>query len=126
MLPFEPHPFEFARGFAEFLPWQDSTFDVVIAATSLDHVLGLDLARSEIVRVLKPKGMFLVWEAFIEGSKPYDPSDADWKAADTLHLFHFDEGWFEEYWGNSFRVVEKIDVDGLSYFYAMEKGNGGR
>jgi len=48
--PFETHPFEFVRGFAEFLPWNDSTFDVVIAATTLDHVIALDVALSEIRR----------------------------------------------------------------------------
>jgi len=44
----EDHPFTFIQGVAEFLPWEDNSFDVVIAATSLDHVLLLDRALSEI------------------------------------------------------------------------------
>ena len=35
--------FEFAEGIAEFNPWPDEEFDVVIAATSLDHVISLDI-----------------------------------------------------------------------------------
>ena len=119
LAPFEPHPFEFVQGFAEFLPWKDSTFDVVIAATSLDHVLSLDLVRSEITRVLKPGGVFLVWEGFVKGSSPYKPSDPNLELADELHLFHFDEGWFEEYW-SGYRILEKINVNGSSFFYAMQ------
>lgn len=119
LAPFEPHPFEFIQGFAEFLPWQDSTFEVIVAATSLDHVLSLDLVRSEIARVLKPHGVFLVWEGFIKGSTHYRPSDPNLKVADELHLFHFDEEWFEEYW-SEYRVLEKINANGASFFYAMQ------
>ncbi len=120
LAPFEPHPFEFIQGFAEFLPWQDSTFDVVIAATSLDHILSLDLARSEITRVLNPGGVFLVWEGFIKGSIPYEPSNRNLELADEFHLFHFDEGWFEELWAD-FRILEKVKVNETSFFYAMQK-----
>jgi SAM-dependent methyltransferase len=123
LAPFEPHPFEFVQGFAEFLPWENSTFDAVVAATSLDHILSLDLARSEVIRVLKPGGVFLVWEGFVKGSLPYRPSDPNLKPADELHLFHFDEEWFEEYW-SEYHVLEKINVNGTSFFYALQTKNG--
>ena len=45
--PADQHPFDFASGVAEFLPWEDAQFDTVIAATSLDHVLLLDRALDE-------------------------------------------------------------------------------
>jgi SAM-dependent methyltransferase len=123
LAPFEPHPFEFVQGFAEFLPWSNSTFDVVVAATSLDHILSLDLARSEITRVLKPGGVFLVWEGFIKGSSAYEPSNPNLELADEFHLFHFDEEWFEAYW-SEYHVLEKINVNGTSFFYAMQKALG--
>ncbi len=51
-----PHPFVFHHGVAEFLPWDDASFDLVITATSLDHVLLLDRSIDEFRRVLKPGG----------------------------------------------------------------------
>ena len=119
LVPFEPHPFEFVRGFAEFLPWGASTFDVLVAATSLDHVLSLDRAFSEMVRVLKPGGMFLVWEGFVKGAPPYDPDSAEFQPSDRLHLFHFDEEWFEKLVEHHFHIREKLTVDGASYFYCL-------
>lgn len=119
LAPFEPHPFEFVQGFAEFLPWSDSTFEVVIAATSLDHVLSLDVVRSEIIRVIKPGGMFLVWEGFVKGCPSYNPNDLALQPVDSSHLFHFDETWFEDYWRQHFDILEKLDVDGTSYFYCL-------
>lgn len=118
--PFEPHPFEFVQGFAEFLPWPQASFDVVLAATSLDHVMSLDLTLAEIRRVLKPGGFFLVWEGFLKGSKRYDPYDQNLEPADQFHFFHFDEGWFEEVIASHFSVQEKLDCDGLSLFYALQ------
>lgn len=40
------------------LPWEDSSFDVVIANMMLYHVPDIDKALAEIRRVLKPKGRF--------------------------------------------------------------------
>jgi SAM-dependent methyltransferase len=121
--PSDPHPFEFVRGLVEFLPWSDDTFDVVIAATSLDHVLSLDRAFSEIVKVLKPKGLFLAWVGFIEGSEPYDTSKPDLSPVDEYHLFHFAEGWFEDLATRWFVVKEKFNFDNLSYFYCLVPKN---
>jgi SAM-dependent methyltransferase len=117
--PFEPHLFQFVRGFAEFLPWPDGSFDTVVAATTLDHVLSLELAISEIRRVLVPDGKLLVWDGFIKGSVPYNPSEGIPTPPDKFHLFHFDEEWFEEFMKRWFVIHEKINFDGLSYFYCL-------
>ena len=127
--PFEPHPFQFHRGFAEFLPWADGTFDAVINATSLDHCMSLDLVTSEIVRVLRPGGLLLVWEGFVKNSPPYRPSDPNLQPVDKFHFFHFDEPWFEQHFAPSFEIVEKLPVDdsawnpeySSNYFYALRK-----
>ena len=126
--PFEPHPFTFARGFAEFIPFPDGSFDTVIAATSLDHTLSLTQALSEVRRVLARHGTFLVWDGFVKGSPPYDPSDPGLQPVDDYHLFHFDESWFESLMRDTgFSVREKVAFDPsphapqycVSYFYAL-------
>ncbi|MBI9034841.1 MAG: methyltransferase domain-containing protein [Bacteroidales bacterium] len=110
--PFSPHPFEFVRGFAEFLPWSDESFDIVLAATSLDHVIDLDLAFSEIVRVLKRNGLFLVWEWFADEAKPYDPKSQSAQLVDNFHLFNFDNKWFEKVIAKDFEVIEAMKLFG--------------
>ena len=105
------HPFRFYQGVAEFLPWNDGSFDVAIAATSLDHVLFLDKSLREIHRVLKEDGEFLVWVAFVAGSPPYDPCSPDIQPVDEFHLFHFTEPFFEGALSGLFSVKDKLRVN---------------
>jgi SAM-dependent methyltransferase len=119
LVPAGPHPFDFVRGVAEHLPWKDGTFDVVIAATSLDHVLSLDLTFDEIIRVLGPGGVFITWVWFSPGAAAYDPSNPSIKPIDRFHLFHFAQGWFEEAIARRFHTLERISFDGGSYFYCL-------
>jgi ubiquinone/menaquinone biosynthesis C-methylase UbiE len=44
---------------AERLPYDDNTFDIVIGHAVLHHIPDLDLAFTEILRVLKPGGRFV-------------------------------------------------------------------
>jgi SAM-dependent methyltransferase len=46
------------EGFAEAVPFSDSSFDVVLATSVMEHVLDLRQALREIHRVLRPGGMF--------------------------------------------------------------------
>jgi len=105
------HPFHFYRGLAEFLPWNDASFDTVIAATSLDHVLLLDRSMREIHRVMKADGEFLVWVAFVAGSAPYDPCSPEIEPVDQYHLFHFTEEFFEATLVGLFAVSDKLRVN---------------
>ncbi len=117
----EEHPFEFYQGVAEFLPWGDDEFDVVIVATSLDHVLLLDKVLREVHRVLKPGGRFLTWVYFVSGAKCYDPMSSDCAPVDQYHLFHFDKEWFEELMQHMFSVEEvfHLSVPAPSSFYSF-------
>ena len=45
-------------GMAEALPWEDSSFDVVVCVDVLEHVKNPRQAIAEIARVLKPGGLF--------------------------------------------------------------------
>lgn len=114
--PYEPHPFQFVRGFSEFLPWHDSTFDVVVAATSMDHFLSLELSLSEIRRVIKPGGTLLVWDWFSPEGTPYNPEEKTPELIDDYHLFHFSEGWFEEMMGQNYLIIEKYRLTGFYEF----------
>ncbi len=49
---------------AEDLPFENSTFDLVLAKDTLHHFRDIDLALGEISRVLKPGGIFIVSEPY--------------------------------------------------------------
>ena len=53
--------FEFVQGLAEYLPFRDRTFDRVLFATSIDHVLVPELALAEAYRVTRLRGWVCVW-----------------------------------------------------------------
>lgn len=46
---------------AEDLPFKDASFDAHVLATSLDHIMDVDRAISELKRVLAPAGRFYFW-----------------------------------------------------------------
>ncbi len=119
--PLKSHPFIFHQGFAEFIPWEDDYFDSIIVATSLDHVLSLDMSLSEIKRVLKPGGTLIIWVAFIPGANPYNPLDPDLKPLDRFHLFHFDKEWYESLMTQYFTEKSMVKIDAESSFYAYSK-----
>ena len=53
---------EFRVGSAEALPWPDKSFDMVTCQTLLIHVANAENAIREMIRVLRPGGLFLVAE----------------------------------------------------------------
>lgn len=84
------HPFEFVQGCAEALPWYRATFDLVLCATSLDHVLDPFAVLDEVKRVLRPGGHFCLWAGIWseEVAPRYDPQHPPAQMADTCHVFH--------------------------------------
>ena len=115
----QSHPFRFVRAMNEELPWPDATFDTVINSTSLDHCIDLDSSFSETTRVMKNGATFIVWVGFIKGAPEYNPETP--RGVDKYHLYHFDRGWFETAINRYFRIVDRLDVDGESNFYALCK-----
>lgn len=118
------HPFTFARAIAEDIPWQEAAFDNAVVATSLDHLLDLELGLREIARVIKPNGRLLAWVFFVPGAKRYDPVTSDGETLDKFHLFHFDKPWFLEMITKHFAVLEEINIDNFSYFYRFLRKPG--
>ena len=57
----QPRAFAFAQAIAEYLPFRGATFDRVLFATSIDHVLVPELGLAEARRVSKSGGMVCIW-----------------------------------------------------------------
>lgn len=122
LMPAKEHPFRFVQGIAEFIPFEDRSFDYVLSVTSLDHVLLLDRALQEMHRVLKDDGKLLLWIGEVDGAEEYNPYAEDVKAIDQCHMFHIQPKWFEpmmkkfsfikeshyrDRWGNHFYAYTK-------------------
>lgn len=117
--------FDVARGFNEFLPWEDGQFDTVVSGTSLDHVLSLKASLAEVSRVLHPAGRYLVWLASIPGAAPFDENATEFQPIDRFHLFHFDRTWIEPIFEEFFEIddVTIIPQPGFDHvFYCMTPG----
>jgi SAM-dependent methyltransferase len=96
------------RGMGECLPWEDKSFDTVISATSIDHVLSLGRCLSEMARVLVSGGFLLIWVGSIPGAPRYEPTVATYASADAFHLFHIDKTWFEPLLLEHFAIEDRV------------------
>lgn len=65
--------FEFVQGLGEYLPFRSESFDQVLFATSLDHMLVPRRALSEARRLIRPGGSITVW--FGEVDRPIAEPD---------------------------------------------------
>lgn len=62
--PFMGHPsreFVFIQGVGEYLPFREETFDHIVFATSLDHLIQPQRGLAEAKRVVKPGGFIHLW-----------------------------------------------------------------
>lgn len=66
---FEGKPVNFEKMNAENLSFEDNTFDTVGIQNSLHHMKKLDRVLSEMFRVLKPGGYFLIGEMYGDGKQ---------------------------------------------------------
>lgn len=59
------------QGPATALPFADESFDVVVSAHMVKHLTDDSLRRcfTEVLRVLRPGGAFLLWEFTVTGSR---------------------------------------------------------
>ncbi|MRS11748.1 MAG: methyltransferase domain-containing protein [Actinobacteria bacterium] len=65
--------FLFAMAIGEYLPFRDATFDRVLFATSLDHVMSPGMVLREARRVTKPSGSVNLWFGLV----PHCDEEAD-------------------------------------------------
>lgn len=66
LLPYQRCDTAFAQAVGEYLPFRDATFDTVIIAGSLDHVLSESDVLSEAHRCLVDSGHLLIWYSLID------------------------------------------------------------
>ena len=76
----QPRGFAFVQGVGEYLPFRNETFDHIIYATSLDHIIDPRRSLGEAHRCLKPKGHISLW---IDALAP------DYQAADRSGWRHY-------------------------------------
>lgn len=119
--PISKHAFEFHQAICEYLPWKDGSFDAVVVGTSFDHVMLLDKAIEEIVRVLKKRGTLAIWTSFSEGSPKYNAYDSTLEPYDRFHLFHFDHPWFIEMMEKYFVLWDETSIEASSFFLWIKR-----
>ena len=74
----QPRGFSFLQGIGEYLPFRDDTFDHILYASSLDHIINPKRSLAEAARCLVPGGHINLW---IDGlaSDHASPSPSGWK-----------------------------------------------
>ncbi len=93
------------RGTAYALPFEDASFDRIIAAEIMEHLPEDELAMSELYRVLKPGGLIAV-------TVPrWLPEKVNWALSDDYH--NTPGGHIRIYRGSELR--SKLEKQGLTY-----------
>ncbi len=104
-------------GDAEALPFPNNSFTIVFMTEALEHMLDFGKALSEIARVLRPGGTFIVtvpnrdWASY----EYYDKiRNHEFQPVDD-HYFRFDEitGLLKEH---SFKILRYRGMDNLYYY----------
>lgn len=62
---------DFIKGDSEALPFPDNAFDVISVSFGIRNFENLDKGLSEIYRVLKPKGLFVILETSVPTKTPF-------------------------------------------------------
>jgi len=113
---------DIAQGDAESLPYADDSFDIVFMTEALEHMLDYDKALSEVRRVLRPNGVFIVtvpnrdWVSY----DFYDQKRNHALQPIDDHYFTVPEirGYLEH---NSFNIVKYRGSDCLYYYEPYHK-----
>ncbi len=93
------------RGTAYSLPFEDNSFDRIIAAEIMEHLPEDELAMSELYRVLKPGGLIAV-------TVPrYGPEKVNWALSEDYH--NVEGGHIRIYKGSELRA--KLEKQGLVF-----------
>ena len=86
-----PEGIKIKKGFSEYLPFPNTNFDVVFCSNALDHVTNPKKAISEISRVLKKSGYFVLTVEIFNAKTKRDPAHPhNFLLADVLGLLRSD------------------------------------
>jgi ubiquinone/menaquinone biosynthesis C-methylase UbiE len=72
------HEMTYVKGYAEEIPFDKDYFDVISSFNNLDHVNNLEKTCSEITRVLKPGGLFLLIAEIHKKPQITEPQTLKW------------------------------------------------
>lgn len=78
------HSMLYVAGGAEHIPFPDAFFDVVSSFNSLDHVDDLDPVIEEIIRVLRPGGLFLLLTDIHRQPTVLEPTVYSWNIVESF------------------------------------------
>jgi len=84
------------QGYAEYLPFTDESFDIVISRYSAHHWHDVGQALRDVRRVLKPGGIFIIMDIMSPGNPVRDVWLQTVEALrDTSHVHNYSSGeWF--------------------------------
>ncbi len=85
----QPRDFEFVKGVGEYLPFRDESFDRVLFATSIDHMLSPALGIVSAARVTKRGGTLSVWIGEASPLQTETQSERFGRALDALRARDF-------------------------------------
>lgn len=80
----DKHKMAYVAAPSEAIPFTDNYFDVVTSFNSLDHVENLDQTIDEIMRVVKPGGLFLLLTDVNHSPTPCEPIEFSWDVVDRF------------------------------------------
>lgn len=105
----DQHKMKYVAASSELIPFEDNYFDVVSSFNSLDHVVDLDTAISEIKRVLKPGGLFLLLTDVNHEATAFEPQEFSWDIVQAfLPSFKIlDEKHYEKKAGGMYRSIQQ-------------------
>ncbi|BAY17053.1 ubiquinone biosynthesis O-methyltransferase [Anabaenopsis circularis NIES-21] len=80
----DKHKMSYVAAPSEKIPFADEYFDVVCSFNSLDHVTDYQATASEIKRVAKPGGLFLMIVEVNHPPRPHEPISLSWQTTDDF------------------------------------------
>lgn len=102
------HAMTYITGVAEDIPFHDHYFDIILSFNSLDHVDDLSESISEIFRVLKPEGLFLLIADIHQSPTITEPSAFSWGIMKQL--------------GENFEIITEKQFEGHRLYKSIREG----
>jgi ubiquinone/menaquinone biosynthesis C-methylase UbiE len=78
------HKMRYVSAHSESIPFPDGYFDVVCSFNSLDHVSSLERTIAEVIRVVKPGGLFLLLSEVNHDPTACEPIEFSWDIVESF------------------------------------------
>jgi ubiquinone/menaquinone biosynthesis C-methylase UbiE len=104
----DKHRMKYICAGSEQIPFEDNYFDVISSFNSLDHVDDIEQSIKEIIRVLKPSGIFLFIADIHEEPTVSEPSAFSWEVMSRFH--------------HNFNILQENHYEGHQLYTSIRKG----